>query len=54
MTANLFPIRASISLKDKQKGVGSSKALLATAHKLMRVIFAMLFQQTYFQTKMEL
>jgi transposase len=37
--------------KRKAKGLPPQKALLATAHKLIRVIFAMLSQRTYFQVK---
>lgn len=36
----------------KREGLIPQKALLATAHKLIRVIFAMLSHRTYFQLKM--
>ncbi len=36
-------------LKRKKDGLVPQKALLATAHKLIRVIFAMLSHRTYFQ-----
>jgi transposase len=39
-------------LRRKKEGLIPQKALLATAHKLIRVIFAMLSQRTYFQVKM--
>jgi transposase len=39
-------------LRRKKEGLVPQKALLATAHKLIRVIFAMLSHQTYFQAKM--
>jgi transposase len=39
-------------LKRKKEGLIPQKALLATAHKLVRVIFAMLSHRTYFQLKM--
>jgi transposase len=39
-------------LRRKREGLVPQKALLATAHKLIRVIFAMLSQRTYFQVKM--
>jgi len=38
-------------LRRKREGLPSQKALFATAHKLIRVIFAMLSQRTYFQVK---
>jgi transposase len=38
-------------LKRKREGLIPQKALLATAHKLIRVIFAMLSQRTYFNVK---
>jgi transposase len=38
-------------LKRKREGLIPQKALLATAHKLIRVIFAMLSQRTYFKVK---
>jgi transposase len=38
-------------LKRKTEGLIPQKALLATAHKLIRVIFAMLSQRTYFKVK---
>jgi len=39
-------------LRRKKEGLIPQKALLATAHKLIRVIFAMLSHRTYFQAKM--
>ena len=36
-------------LKRKRDGLAPQKALFATAHKLIRVIFAMLSQRTYFK-----
>ncbi len=39
-------------LRRKREGLVPQKALLATAHKLIRVIFAMLSHRTYFQVKM--
>jgi transposase len=38
-------------LKRKKEGLAPQKALFATAHKLIRVIFAMLSQRTYFIVK---
>jgi transposase len=38
-------------LKRKKEGLAPQKALFATAHKLIRVIFAMLSQGTYFKVK---
>jgi transposase len=38
-------------LKRKQEGLAPQKALFATAHKLIRVIFAMLSQRTHFKLK---
>ena len=38
-------------LKRKEEGLVPQKALFAVAHKLIRVIFAMLSQRTYFRTK---
>ena len=38
-------------LKRKREGLAPQKALFATAHKLIRVIFAMLSQRTYFKLK---
>ena len=38
-------------LKRKTEGLPPQKALFATAHKLIRVIFAMLSQRTYFKVK---
>jgi len=38
-------------LRRKREGLPSQKALFATAHKLIRVIFVMLSQRTYFQVK---
>ena len=37
--------------KRKAEGMAPQKALFATAHKLIRVIFAMLSQRTYFKVK---
>jgi transposase len=39
-------------IRRKREGLIPQKALLATAHKLIRVIFAMLSHRTYFQLKM--
>jgi len=39
-------------VKRKREGLTPQRALLATAHKLIRVIFAMLSHRTYFQPKM--
>jgi len=39
-------------IRRKKEGLIPQKALLATAHKLIRVIFAMLSHRTYFQVKM--
>ena len=39
-------------IRRKKEGLIPQKALLATAHKLIRVIFAMLSHRTYFQLKM--
>jgi transposase len=38
-------------LKRKQEGLAPQKAIFATAHKMIRVIFAMLSQRTYFKVK---
>jgi len=38
-------------LRRKREGLIPQKALLATAHKLIRVIFAMLSHRTYFRPK---
>jgi transposase len=38
-------------LKRKKEGLAPQKALFATAHKLIRVIFAMLSQRTHFKVK---
>lgn len=38
-------------LKRKREGLAPQKALFATAHKLIRVIFAMLSQRTFFKVK---
>ncbi len=38
-------------LKRKREGLAPQKALFATAHKLVRVIFAMLSQRTHFKVK---
>ena len=40
--------------RGKKEGSIPQKALLATAHKMIRVIFAMLSHPTYFQVKMAL
>ena len=39
-------------VRRKREGLTPQRALLATAHKLIRVIFAMLSHRTYFQVKM--
>ncbi len=39
-------------VRRKREGLSPQRALLATAHKLIRVIFAMLSDRTYFQPKM--
>jgi transposase len=39
-------------VRRKREGLKPQRALLATAHKLIRVIFAMLSHRTYFQVKM--
>jgi len=39
-------------VRRKREGLTPQRALLATAHKLIRVIFAMLSHRTYFQPKM--
>ena len=39
-------------LRRKREGLIPQKALLTTAHKLIRVIFAVLSHRTYFQAKM--
>ncbi len=38
-------------LRRKREGLAPQKALFATAHKLIRIIFAMLSQRTYFKVK---
>jgi transposase len=38
-------------LKRKREGLAPQKALFATAHKLIRVIFAMLSHRSYFRMK---
>jgi hypothetical protein len=38
----------SYFLKRKKEGLAPQKALLAVAHKLIRVIYTMLSQRTYF------
>ena len=38
-------------LKRKREGLAPQKAIFATAHKLIRVIFATLSQRTYFKVK---
>jgi len=38
-------------LKRKREGLGPQKAIFATAHKLIRVIFAMLSERRYFEVK---
>ena len=46
------PFFKAYFLRRKREGLVPQKALLATAHKLIRVIFAMLSHRTYFQIKM--
>jgi transposase len=41
-------------LRRKKEGLVPPKALLGTAHKLIRVIFAMLSHRTYFRVEMAL
>jgi hypothetical protein len=36
-------------LRRKGEGIPAKKAILATAHKLLRVLFAMLSRKSYFQ-----
>jgi len=38
-------------LKRKEEGLPPQKAIFATAHKLIRLIFAMLSQRTHFKVK---
>ena len=38
-------------LKRREDGLPYKKAILATAHKLIRVIFAMLTNKTYFKVR---
>jgi len=54
MTASVVSHNAFFNayfLKRKREGLAPQKALFATAHKLIRVIFAMLSQRTYFKVK---
>ena len=54
MTASVVsqnPFFKAYFLKRKQEGLAPQKAIFATAHKLIRVIFAMLSQRTYFKPK---
>ena len=48
------PFFKAYFLRRKKEGLVPQKALMATAHKLIRVIFAMLSHRTYFQPKMAL
>jgi len=45
------PFFKACFLRRKREGLPPQKALFATAHKLLRVIFAMLTQRTYFNPK---
>ena len=45
------PFFKAYFLRRKREGLPPQKALFATAHKLLRVIFAMLTQRTYFNPK---
>ena len=45
------PFFKAYFLKRKRQGLAPQKALFATAHKLIRVIFAMLSQRTHFKVK---
>jgi transposase len=49
--ASKNPFFKAYFLKRKREGLPPQKALFATAHKLIRVIFAMLTQRTYFNPK---
>jgi hypothetical protein len=49
--ANKNPFFKAYFLRRKREGLPPQKALFATAHKLLRVIFAMLSQRTYFNVK---
>ena len=54
MTASVVcqnPFFKAYFLKRKREGLAPQKALFAVAHKLIRVIFAMLSQRTYFEVK---
>jgi len=54
MVASVVPqntVSKAYFLKRKSERQPPQKALFATAHKLIRVIFAMLSQRTYFNTK---
>jgi transposase len=54
MTASVVsqnPFFKAYFLKRKREGLAPQKAIFATAHKLIRVIFAMLSQRTYFKLK---
>jgi transposase len=49
--ASKNPFFKAYFLRRKREGLPPQKALFATAHKLLRVIFAMLTQRTYFKPK---
>jgi hypothetical protein len=49
--ASKNPFFKAYFLRTKREGLPPQKALFATAHKLIRVIFAMLTQRTYFKPK---
>jgi transposase len=49
--ASKNPFFKAYFLRRKKEGLPPQKALFATAHKLIRVIFAMLTQRTYFKPK---
>ena len=49
--ASKNPFFKAYFLRRKRQGLPPQKALFATAHKLLRVIFAMLTQRTYFNPK---
>ncbi|MGZ3535101.1 MAG: IS110 family RNA-guided transposase [Thermodesulfobacteriota bacterium] len=49
--ASKNPFFKAYFLRRKREGLPPQKALFATAHKLLRVIFAMLTQRTYFNPK---
>ncbi len=54
MTACVVRVNASFKayfFLKKSEGLPPQKALFATAHKLIRVIFAMLSLRTYFRAK---